>query len=84
MSMETLDESTRTELATWMDAEVAKARVRSQIHGFTDMCFKKCVSSISSPKLSTSESTCVQNCIGRFLDTNVEIVKIVSDPSNIP
>lgn len=77
-----LDDNQRKEMAQWMEQEVSKAKVRSSVHTFTDFCFPKCVSSISSPGLSTSESSCLQNCLGRFLDTNVSVVKMIQEQSS--
>jgi len=73
-----IDESTRADIAKWAEAEVGKAKVRSAIHGFTDMCFKKCVSDANSNGLDAGEASCMKNCVNRFLDTNVSIVEMVT------
>jgi import inner membrane translocase subunit TIM8 len=42
------------------------------IHALSQMCFKKCITgSIKSGKLDSSEESCVQNCVGRFMDSNM-------------
>jgi import inner membrane translocase subunit TIM8 len=36
------------------------------------MCFKKCITgSIKQGKLDSGEESCVQNCVGRFMDSNM-------------
>lgn len=76
-----LDDNQRKEMTHWVEQEVSKAKVRSSVHTFTDFCFPKCVTSISSPGLSAGETSCLQNCLGRFLDTNVSVVKMIQEQS---
>jgi import inner membrane translocase subunit TIM8 len=40
------------------------------------MCFNKCItSSIRDGKLSAAEESCTQNCVGRFMDANLSVIK---------
>ncbi|KAK9351321.1 hypothetical protein V1523DRAFT_417100 [Lipomyces doorenjongii] len=64
-----LDEASQVELLKFVESENAKAKLQSSIHMFTDMCFKKCVPTI------TMGST---NCVDRFLDTNIFVVNKIS------
>ena len=46
------------------------------VHQLNDTCWKKCVTGkISSGSLSKSEETCAQNCVERWMDTQVSILK---------
>jgi import inner membrane translocase subunit TIM8 len=46
------------------------------IHSLTDTCFRKCITGkISSGKLDRSEEPCMQNCVDRFMDANLVVIK---------
>lgn len=46
------------------------------VHNLTDVCFKKCITAnISSAKLERQEESCGRNCVERFLDANLSVVK---------
>ncbi|KAI8866629.1 hypothetical protein GQ42DRAFT_165373 [Ramicandelaber brevisporus] len=71
-----LDDQTQRELAKFLEAENAKARLQQTIHTFTDMCWDKCITgSVRSASLDRTESSCLANCVERFLDTSVAIVR---------
>ncbi|KAK9343392.1 Tim10/DDP family zinc finger-domain-containing protein [Lipomyces starkeyi] len=72
-----LDEASQVELLKFVESENAKAKLQSSIHMFTDMCFKKCVPTITTGSVSPAESTCA-NCVDRFLDTNIFVVNKIS------
>uniref|UniRef100_A0A060T452 Mitochondrial import inner membrane translocase subunit n=1 Tax=Blastobotrys adeninivorans TaxID=409370 RepID=A0A060T452_BLAAD len=75
VALQKLDAPTRQEIAQWMEAETSKSKVQSSIHNFTDMCWKKCVTHVASANLDAKEEACMRNCLHRFLDTNISIVK---------
>lgn len=68
-----LSETDQKELQGFLETEQAKARVQSSVHQFTDMCWDKCVTSIGS-RLG-KEATCLSNCVERFLDSSLYIVR---------
>ena len=70
-----LSDSSKKEIASFLDSENSKQRVQMQVHEFTNSCFKRCVSSVTSPDLSSQEEECLSNCVNRFLDANIRIVK---------
>ncbi|PWN90066.1 putative TIM8-translocase of the mitochondrial inner membrane [Acaromyces ingoldii] len=70
-----LGESDQKELQSFLDAEQAKARVQSSIHNFTDMCWDKCVTSSIGSRFGRGEEACLANCVERFLDSSLYIVK---------
>lgn len=46
------------------------------VHQLNDTCWKKCVTGkISTASLAKSEETCAQNCVERWMDTQVSILK---------
>ncbi|RKP28096.1 Tim10/DDP family zinc finger-domain-containing protein [Syncephalis pseudoplumigaleata] len=65
----------RKELAIFLETEQSKARLQSSIHTFTDMCWDRCITGKIGTKLSSGEESCLTNCVERFLDTSILIVK---------
>lgn len=52
------------------------SRVLAAVHNLTDVCFKKCVTAnISNARLERQEESCGRNCVERFLDANLSVVK---------
>lgn len=48
----------------------------SAVHHLSDVCWKKCISGkISSGRLDSSEETCATNCVERWMDTNLSVLK---------
>lgn len=46
------------------------------VHELAEVCFKKCITgSISSGKLASKEDTCIQNCVERFMDSNLAVLR---------
>ncbi|KAI0335977.1 hypothetical protein GY45DRAFT_1239020 [Cubamyces sp. BRFM 1775] len=73
-----LDPASRKELEQFIETQQAQSRVQTQVHMLTSMCWDKCVGSISS-SFSGKEQSCLANCVDRFLDTSVFLVKKVED-----
>lgn len=76
-AIQNLDANTRKEIMQFVESETSKSKVQSSVHNFTDMCFKKCVSKVDSNTLNKTEESCLQNCLHRFLDTNINIVQMI-------
>jgi import inner membrane translocase subunit TIM8 len=72
---EKFDEATQKELAAFLDREQTQARLHSAIHNFTSMCWDKCITSTPSSSFSRKEQDCLANCVDRFLDTSLFMVK---------
>ncbi|SCU92448.1 LAFA_0F10594g1_1 [Lachancea sp. 'fantastica'] len=70
-----LDDSSKKEIMTFLESENSKQKVQMSIHQFTNICFKQCASNVNNSNLSSQEETCLKNCVNRFLDTNIRIVK---------
>jgi import inner membrane translocase subunit TIM8 len=68
-----LDAASQAELQKFLEQENSKARVQSQVHQFTTLCWEKCVTKIGN-RLSSSDEQCLTNCVERFLDTSIFIV----------
>ncbi|KAI9183938.1 Mitochondrial import inner membrane translocase subunit tim8 [Blastocladiella emersonii ATCC 22665] len=73
-----LDAASQAELQKFLEQENSKARVQSQIHTFTQMCWDKCITKVGN-RLSSSEESCLTSCVERFLDTSIFIVKRLQD-----
>ncbi|KAK4055722.1 Mitochondrial import inner membrane translocase subunit tim8 [Microbotryomycetes sp. JL201] len=74
-STDQFDAATQRELQQFLEQEQAKARLQTSIHTFTDMCWDKCVTGTPGARFSKSEGNCLINCVDRFLDTSLFIVK---------
>jgi import inner membrane translocase subunit TIM8 len=71
-----LSNSDKVELQRFIQAESQKAEIQKRVHELTELCFKKCVTgSISSGKLAGKESDCMANCVNRFVDSNLAVLK---------
>ncbi|KAJ6627201.1 Tim10/DDP family zinc finger-domain-containing protein [Mycena sp. CBHHK59/15] len=75
------DEATQKELSAFLEKQQAEARLHSSIHNFTGICWDKqaCVTGTPSTRFSTSESNCLANCVERFLDTSLFMVKKIEE-----
>ncbi|EPQ29060.1 uncharacterized protein PFL1_03349 [Pseudozyma flocculosa PF-1] len=73
--MAALGEADQKELQAFLDSEQAKARVQSSIHQFTDRCWDQCIKSSIGASFGRGEEACLSNCVERFLDTSLFIVK---------
>ncbi|TKA46488.1 hypothetical protein B0A54_02320 [Friedmanniomyces endolithicus] len=74
--LKNLSAKDKQDLNTFIQAESQKAQIQSTIHGLTDTCFKKCITSkISGGKLDRYEEPCMQSCVDRFMDANMVVIK---------
>jgi len=73
------DETTQKELAEFLERQQAQARMSAQIQSFTIQCWDKCVTGTPSTRFSRSEETCLANCVERFLDTSLFMVKQIEE-----
>ncbi|TFK76909.1 hypothetical protein BDN72DRAFT_830083 [Pluteus cervinus] len=73
------DEATQKELATFLEKEQAQARLNSAVHNFTAMCWDKCITGTPSTRFSRGEESCLANCVERFLDTSLFMVKKIEE-----
>ncbi|KAJ2771105.1 Mitochondrial import inner membrane translocase subunit tim8, partial [Coemansia nantahalensis] len=69
------DEATQRELQAFVEQESAKAKLQSTVHEFTGRCWDLCIRDTKTNQLDGRETACLQNCVGRFIDTSVQIVK---------
>ncbi|KAJ1830493.1 Mitochondrial import inner membrane translocase subunit tim8 [Coemansia sp. RSA 2703] len=76
------DEATQRELQVFVEQETAKAQMQNTIHEFTNRCWESCIFSAKSNQLDAKETQCLQNCVGRFIDTSVFIVKRLQTNNN--
>ncbi|KAF8222597.1 hypothetical protein L208DRAFT_1186349, partial [Tricholoma matsutake] len=76
---EKFDEATQKELASFLEKEQAQARLHTSIHTFTSLCWDKCITGTPSTRFSRSEESCLANCVERFLDTSLFMVKKIEE-----
>ncbi|KAK3066513.1 Mitochondrial import inner membrane translocase subunit tim8 [Teratosphaeriaceae sp. CCFEE 6253] len=73
----------RQELNQFIQAEGQKAQIQATIHALTDTCFRKCITSkISAGKLDRYEEPCTQNCVDRYMDANLVVIKHLEQMRN--
>ncbi|KZV59782.1 hypothetical protein PENSPDRAFT_659923 [Peniophora sp. CONT] len=70
-----LDEASKKEIAQFIEREQAGARLQASIHQYTSMCWDKCITGTPGTRFSRSEEGCIANCVERFLDTSLFMVK---------
>ncbi|KAF2184568.1 hypothetical protein K469DRAFT_579234 [Zopfia rhizophila CBS 207.26] len=71
-----LSDRDKQELQQFVVNESQKARIQASIHSLTDTCFRKCITSgIKSGKLDKYEEPCMRNCVDRFLDANLVVLR---------
>ncbi|GAA93919.1 uncharacterized protein L969DRAFT_44268 [Mixia osmundae IAM 14324] len=76
------DEATQRELQSFIEQQQAQARVQQSIHTFNDMCWTKCITGTPSNRFSSKEEQCLVNCVDRFLDSSLFIVKRLEEQRN--
>jgi len=66
----------KQQLQMFIQTETQKSNIQKTVHELTETCFKKCITgSISSGKLASKEETCMSNCVNRFMDSNLAMLK---------
>ncbi|KAJ5693348.1 hypothetical protein N7462_002771 [Penicillium macrosclerotiorum] len=72
-----LSESDKKELQQVLNNEAQKSNIQQAVHSLNDVCFKKCIAgkSITSGSLDRSEEACAQNCVERWMDTQMSILQ---------
>ncbi|KAH0566411.1 hypothetical protein GP486_000194 [Trichoglossum hirsutum] len=71
-----LTDKDKQELQQFLLNESQKARIQQSVHSLTDICWKKCVTGrISSGRVDGKEESCLQNCVDRFMDANLTVLK---------
>ncbi|KAK8213376.1 Mitochondrial import inner membrane translocase subunit tim8 [Zalaria obscura] len=71
-----LSDRDKQDLQQFAVNESQKARIQQSIHSLTDICFRKCITGkMSSGQLDRTEEPCMQNCVDRFMDANMTVLK---------
>ena len=68
------DQQMDPELQQFLAMEQQKAKIQEMVNELTDVCWEKCVDKVYA-KLDSRQSTCISNCVGRFIDTSKYIVE---------
>ncbi|MCJ1406495.1 Mitochondrial import inner membrane translocase subunit tim8 [Ptychographa xylographoides] len=76
LDLSKLSENDKKELQQFIVQENQQSMVAKTISNLTDTCWKKCIGSrISAGKLDRTEESCAANCVDRFMDTQMSILK---------
>ncbi|KAL1984779.1 hypothetical protein VTN96DRAFT_8720 [Rasamsonia emersonii] len=70
-----LSASDRQELNQFLTNEAQRTNIQQAVHHLSDICWKKCITTIKSGQLDRTEETCAQNCVERWMDANLAILK---------
>ncbi|KAK5459502.1 Mitochondrial import inner membrane translocase subunit tim8 [Exophiala xenobiotica] len=66
----------KQQLQMFIQTESQKSNIQKTVHELTETCFKKCITgSISSGKLASKEEACMANCVNRFMDSSLAMLK---------
>ncbi|KAJ5584079.1 mitochondrial import inner membrane translocase subunit Tim8 [Penicillium hispanicum] len=76
LDLSKLNDSDKKELQQVIANESQKSNIQQMVHQLNDVCWKKCITGkISSGTLDKTEEACAQNCIERWMDTQLSILK---------
>ncbi|KAH8434711.1 Mitochondrial import inner membrane translocase subunit tim8 [Aspergillus melleus] len=71
-----LSDGDKKELNQFLTNEAQKSNIQQTVHHLADICWKKCITGkISSGRLDQSEESCAHNCVERWMDTNLAVLK---------
>ncbi|KAJ5081394.1 mitochondrial import inner membrane translocase subunit Tim8 [Penicillium alfredii] len=73
-----LSDADKKELNQVLTNEAQKSTIQQTVHHLNDVCWKKCVAGkgkITAGSLDRTEEACAQNCVERWMDTNLSILK---------
>ncbi|KAF2474397.1 uncharacterized protein BDR25DRAFT_256259 [Lindgomyces ingoldianus] len=72
-----LSDRDKQELQQFVVNESQKARIQASIHSLTDTCFRKCIptGTVKKGSLDKYEEPCIKNCVDRFLDANLVVLR---------
>ncbi|KAF3053299.1 Mitochondrial import inner membrane translocase subunit tim8 [Didymella keratinophila] len=78
-----LSDADKQQLQQFAINEGQKARIQSSIHSLTDTCFRKCIpaGTIKNGKLDKYEEPCMRQCVDRFLDANIVVLRELESKS---
>ncbi|KAK6534675.1 Mitochondrial import inner membrane translocase subunit tim8 [Arthrobotrys megalospora] len=76
ISLTDLSQNDKRELQQFVSNEAQKAKIQSTVHYLTDMCWKRCITSkISSGQMDSYERPCMENCVDRYIDSQMAVLK---------
>ncbi|KEF61843.1 uncharacterized protein A1O9_03414 [Exophiala aquamarina CBS 119918] len=74
--LQRLSPNEQRQLQLFLQSEQQKSQIAKNTHSLAEICFKKCItSSITSGKMAGKEETCMSNCVNRWYDSNLQILK---------
>ncbi|WEW56287.1 Mitochondrial import inner membrane translocase subunit tim8 [Emydomyces testavorans] len=71
-----LSAADRREVTQFIANEAQKTNIQSTVHHLTEVCWKKCMTGkVTAGGLDRNEETCAQNCVERWMDANLAVLK---------
>ncbi|KAI5299776.1 Mitochondrial import inner membrane translocase subunit tim8 [Ascosphaera atra] len=70
-----LNAADKKEITHFIASETQKTNIQTNVHNLTDVCWKKCVKSTSGSRLDKTEEACAENCVNRWMDANLAVLK---------
>ncbi|BCR83819.1 Tim10/DDP family zinc finger protein [Aspergillus chevalieri] len=76
LDLSKLSDADKKELNQFLTNEAQKSNIQQTVHHLADVCWKKCITGkVSSGRLDRTEEACAQNCVERWMDTNLSVLK---------
>ncbi|EYE99523.1 Tim10/DDP family zinc finger protein [Aspergillus ruber CBS 135680] len=76
LDLSKLSDADKKELNQFLTNEAQKSNIQQTVHHLADVCWKKCITGkVSSGRLDRAEEACAQNCVERWMDTNLSVLK---------
>jgi import inner membrane translocase subunit TIM8 len=77
VDISSLSDADKKELNAVLTNEAQKSNIQQAVHTLNDVCFTKCIRGkpITSGTLDRAEEACAQNCVERWFDTQMSILK---------
>jgi len=59
----------------FIQGETEKAKLQNAVHELNEKCWDLCVEGKPSNRLDRGQENCLRNCVERFLDSNLVLIK---------
>jgi len=65
----------KKDVQQFIENERQKAKFQENVHALTAMCWTKCITGrISGQTVNSSESSCLENCVNRYIDAQKTVI----------
>ena len=73
-AIDALPEDEKMKLVAFIQEEQKRQEFQEAVTNYTNTCFDLCITKIK-PSLGSTEQTCIRNCVDRFIDSSVLLLK---------